>query len=261
MKNNIKENFGAMFEQKDIMEQFFQIFDIPDKDFAKVYPKLKTEFEKVFNSPQTQKQILNQLSSMSNLDATAERQSGEAFIKEIESDESLSLEKKDVLINLLRSTISTTCDLIEIPREKIPVKILKCHPDAIIPTYAHPTDAGADICSVEDVSLKPHTTQIIKTGLKVEIPIGYMINIAPRSGLSAKTTLRIANSWAIIDSDYRGEIGIIVENTGNLTVKIEKGQKIAQMLIMPTPMIKWEEVAELSDTDRGSGGFGSTDKS
>lgn len=261
MKNNIKDNFSVMFEQKDIMDQFFQLFDMPDDKFIKVYPKLKTEFEKVFNSPITQTQILNQLSSMSNLDATAERQSGESFIKEIEADDSLSLEKKDVLISLLRSTISTTCDLIEVPREKVSVKILKCHPDAIIPTYAHPTDAGADVCAIEDVSLKPHTTQIIKTGLKVEIPVGYEIQVRPRSGLSYKTTLRIANAPGTIDSNYRGEIGIIVENTGNLTVKIDKGQKIAQLLIAATPMIKWEEVTELSDTDRGSNGFGSTDKS
>lgn len=261
MKKKIKDNFNIMFDQSEIMGQFVQLFELPDAEFKKIYPTLKAKFEQVFNSPQAQQQILAQLSTMSGLNAEEERISGEEFIKDIQEDDTLSPEKKDVLVSLIRSTITTTCSLIETPRERIPVQIMKCHPDAIIPQYAHPTDAGADVCAVEEVTLKPHTTQIVKTGIKVAIPVGYEIQVRPRSGLSYKTALRVANAPGTIDSDYRGEIGIIMENTGNLSIKIEKGQKIAQLLIAPTPMIKWEEVTELSDTDRGNGGFGSTDKS
>ena len=133
--------------------------------------------------------------------------------------------------------------------------------DAVLPTYAHDTDAGADIYAVEDYKLAPHSTTIVKTGLKIAIPAGYEIQIRPRSGLSLKTNLRIANAPGTIDAEYRGEVGVIVENTGNLTATISKGDKIAQMVVMPVPMIKWEEVDELSQTSRGEGGYGSTDKS
>ena len=84
--------------------------------------------------------------------------------------------------------------------------------------------------------------------------------IRPRSGLSAKTKLRIANAPGTIDAEYRGEIGVIMTNTGNLSQTINKGDKIAQMVIMPVPMIKWIETDELSDTERGEGGYGSTDQ-
>lgn len=260
MKDTIKDAFSGMFDDQTIIEQFFEILDLPDEEFKNVYPKMKRSFEQVFNSPQMQAQVLSQLSTMPNLNSAEEKASGEEFIKEIEADDSLSTEKKDLLISLLKSTISATCDLIDVPREKIPVKVMKIDENAIIPTYAHPTDAGADVYAIKDTTLKPHKTEIIPTGLKFEIPVGYEIQIRPRSGLSATTTLRIANSPATIDADYRGEIGVIMENTGNLSVTIEKGQKIAQLVIAPTPMIKWVETNEISSTSRGEGGFGSTDK-
>ena len=107
------------------------------------------------------------------------------------------------------------------------------------------------------------SAKIVKTGIAVAIPAGYEIQIRPRSGLSLKSKLRIANAPGTIDTEYRGEIGIIMTNTGDVPYVIDKGMKIAQMVIAPTPMIKWNEVTtveELGTTDRGADGFGSTDK-
>ena len=134
------------------------------------------------------------------------------------------------------------------------------HEDAVIPEYAHVTDAGADIYAIEDMAVKPHTTVLVRTGLKVAIPTGYEIQIRPRSGMSLKTTMRIANTPGTIDAGYRGEVCVIMENTGNLTYNISKGDKVAQMVITPVPMINWIETNELDNADRGEGGFGSTDQ-
>ena len=244
----------------DGVEQLYAVLELPDAQFDVVYSDLKNKIIEALNSNTTKRAILDQLELTPVANIKQEKESLMEAINEIDTINELSANKKDFLKTMLQETMNIVSILVVNPRETVKVKIQKINENAVLPTYAHDTDAGADIYAVEDVVLKPHSTNIIKTGLKVAIPAGYMINIAPRSGLSAKTTLRIANSWGIIDSEYRGEIGIIMENTGNLSVTISKGDKIAQMLIMPTPMIQWEEVNQLDETKRGEGGFGSTDQ-
>ena len=184
----------------------------------------------------------------------------EEMIEEIKQEDELSDSKKELLEIVIRSSSKVALDLAKNPRERIPVRIQILNDKVKIPEYAHSSDAGADIYLYEDIEIPPHKTIIIPTGFKVAIPAGYEIQIRPRSGLSAKTPLRIANSVGTIDSEYRGEVGIIMENTGNLTQKLNAGDKIAQMVISPIPMIQWKKVEELDETDRGAGGFGSTDK-
>lgn len=141
---------------------------------------------------------------------------------------------------------------------KIPIEL--CNKNAVLPTYAHETDGAMDVYAVEDVELSPNKTSIIKTGLKVAIPEGYALLIQPRSGMSAKTGLRVANSPGLIDSGYRGEIGVILHNTdSNCEYTLSKGTRIAQMRLVEVPKIEWEECTDISkiEGDRG-GGFGST---
>lgn len=150
-----------------------------------------------------------------------------------------------------------------------------CREDAIIPTYANEGDAGMDVYAAEDVLIEPGETVIVPTGIKFAIPKGYEIQVRPRSGISYKTPLRIANSPGTIDSGYRGELGIIITNTserndyplietnsdGNKkgTYKIKKGDRIAQIVLQAVPRINFVKVDSVKDigTDRG-GGFGST---
>lgn len=131
------------------------------------------------------------------------------------------------------------------------------------PEYAKYGDAGMDIRASEPVCVYPGETRIIKTGLFVAIPMGYELQVRPRSGMSAKTNIRIANTPGTIDSNYRGEIGIIVDNTGNDEYVISTGDRIAQLVLNKVPTIRWlpvENMEALGETNRGAGGFGSTGK-
>ncbi len=142
----------------------------------------------------------------------------------------------------------------------VTVKWKKIHQDAVIPSYVHEGDAGFDFTSIEDVVLTPYERKIVKTGLKVEIPPGYEMQIRPRSGISLKTPVLIANAPGTIDSGYRGEVGIIVLNNSSSEYKIEKGERIAQGVIKEVIPVIHIEADELSETMRGEGGFGSTEK-
>lgn len=131
-----------------------------------------------------------------------------------------------------------------------------------LPFYATKGSAGMDVYSNERLELGPLSTTIVKTGLFVKIPEGYEIQVRPRSGLSAKSKLRIANSPGTIDSDYLGEIGIIIDNISDIYhYSIKKGERIAQLVLKKVEQIEWEEVEEFSEiTERNTGGFGSTGK-
>jgi dUTP pyrophosphatase len=169
------------------------------------------------------------------------------------------------------------------------VKIKRLHPDAVIPKYAHEGDAGFDLVAIEDTIIEPGETKIIRTGLSFAIPPGYEMQIRPRSGITLKTKLRV--QLGTIDSGYRGEIGVIVDNISQeyahihvdardyynayvYTVEgemkrtmrrykhgayiIRKGDRIAQAVIAPVEQAHFQVVDELDETTRGTGGFGSS---
>lgn len=140
----------------------------------------------------------------------------------------------------------------------VTIKWQKIHPAAVIPRVQKTGDAGADISSCENIEIAPRERKIVRTGLKVEIPPGYEMQVRPRSGLSAKTSLIIPNSPGTIDSGYRGEVGVIMWNTGENPYYIKTGDRIAQVVVQKIPDVVHEEVTEITDTERGTGGFGST---
>ena len=156
--------------------------------------------------------------------------------------------------------------------------IEKCREDAVIPTYAHEGDAGMDLYAAEDVIIAPGTSVLVPTGLKMAIPVGYEVQIRPRSGVSLKTALRIPNSPGTIDSGYRDEVNVIMYNcsvredasaedpftlnvkgTPHGTYKICNGDRVAQMIFAKVETCEVSEVSSVADigNDRG-GGFGST---
>jgi dUTP pyrophosphatase len=142
---------------------------------------------------------------------------------------------------------------------KIPIEIKRKDDSIELPVYQTTGSAGFDFQASEDVEVGPFQTGLVPTGLSVAIPEGFEIQIRPRSGISSKTGLRIANSPGTIDPDFRGEIKIIVQNTGTITHKIKKGERIAQGVVSPIFIADWQEVKELTITERGDSGFGSTD--
>ncbi|SIR92574.1 dUTP diphosphatase [Bacillus velezensis] len=167
------------------------------------------------------------------------------------------------------------------------VKIKRLSPDAQIPAYAHATDAGFDLVAAEDVIIEPGETACVPTGLAFEIPEGYEMQIRPRSGITLNTRLRV--QLGTVDSGYRGEVGVIVDNVNRYTdiekdflfdirdkivsaleylgawdhfakgsYIIRKGDRIAQAVIKPVEQVVFTEVITLGDSDRGAGGFGSS---
>ena len=138
------------------------------------------------------------------------------------------------------------------------LKIKKLSEDAIIPSYAKPGDAGMDLYSIEDAEISPGRRQIIKTGIAIELPENMEAQIRPRSGLAVKSGLTVLNSPGTIDTGFRGEIGVIIVNLGEKKVFISKGDRIAQMVINKFERMKIEEVEDISETERGKNGFGST---
>lgn len=137
--------------------------------------------------------------------------------------------------------------------------IRKLHADAILPQYAHgpEEDAGMDLCSVAGALLEPNIPQAVPTGLSIELPPGYEAQIRPRSGLAFKHAISVANSPGTIDPGYRGEVKVILINLGRRAYQVNKGDRIAQMVIAQYVAVEVEE-GELSDTARGEGGFGSS---
>lgn len=131
-----------------------------------------------------------------------------------------------------------------------------------LPDYATQGAAGMDIRAhlTEAVTLQPMERKLIPTGLFLEIPIGYEVQIRPRSGLAYKHGITVLNSPGTIDSDYRGEVGVLLINLSNEAFVIENGERVAQMVVAAHEQASWKTVSELSDTDRGDGGFGSTGK-
>ena len=141
--------------------------------------------------------------------------------------------------------------------QTVEIKFQKLHPDAQVPSYAHTGDAGADVYSVVEVTLQPSDRAAIPTGLAVDIPLGYEIQVRPKSGLALKHGLAVLNSPGTVDAGYRGEIQVIVINLGNEDYTFVKGQKIAQLVLKPVIQAQYIE-GELGTSDRGVGGFGST---
>lgn len=129
-----------------------------------------------------------------------------------------------------------------------------------LPSYETIASAGMDLRANLDgpSTLKPLERAIVKTGLFIELPIGYEAQVRPRSGLAAKKGITVLNSPGTIDADYRGEIGVILVNLSNEDFIIEHGERIAQLVIAKHERAVWEEVEELEETARGAGGFGST---
>ena len=172
------------------------------------------------------------------------------YQKEIEDALGMSMEEMN---DLERQTV----DMMKTQK----LKVQKIHPDAILPKYAYPSDSGFDLYSVEEITISAFGRALVPTGLKFQFGENLEIQVRPKSGLAMNQGLTVLNTPGTVDQGYSGEIKVPIFNTNNGMVTIKKGMKIAQAVLCPVlngKFVNIEEVDELSETDRGSNGFGST---
>lgn len=287
------EIFGALDDalgndEADGLTVLGAILAMPDEQFEVVKPTLFNSIESTFNAPEAKiafAQMLNQQGlrvedfsgNLDNLVAAVD----ELAVEGAELSES----KKDLLRFIFTTFVNTIEQSNMVSHRVITIPIELCREDAKLPTYATDGSAAMDIYSPEEYTIGPGECIIIPTGLKVNIPIGYALLIQPRSGMSRKTKLRVANTPGLIDSDYHEEIGVIIENIepplldteldadtgeffgnqpmlGNLygnCYTIGKGERFAQMRLVEVPLVNWLQVNSLGtfENDHGAG-FGST---
>ena len=144
--------------------------------------------------------------------------------------------------------------------ERVPVQVRRLpHGEGLeLPRYATAGAAGMDVLSAEEFVLEPGARHAVATGLALAIPPGYEIQVRPRSGMALKHGISVPNTPGTIDSDYRGELKVILINHSGEPFPIHRGDRIAQIVLAPVTLAEWDEVAELDETARGAGGFGST---
>jgi dUTP pyrophosphatase len=141
--------------------------------------------------------------------------------------------------------------------EGMKIRFKKLHPEATMPVRKTEHAAGYDVTTIGRIFLGPQETTILPTGLAVEIPEGYHIKVSARSSMAARGLITL---HGIIDSDYRGEVGVVITNASQETIPIKEGERIGQFILEKNIDVEFEESEELNDTDRGAGGFGSTGK-
>ena len=142
---------------------------------------------------------------------------------------------------------------------EVPVQVRRLDPDLPLPAYAHPGDAGADLVAAEDVEIAPGERALVGTGVAIALPDGYVGLVHPRSGLAARLGVTVLNSPGTVDAGYRGELKVnLVNHDRTSTVKIARGDRIAQLVVQRVERAHFHVVDELPDTTRGSGGYGST---
>jgi dUTP pyrophosphatase len=143
----------------------------------------------------------------------------------------------------------------------ISLGVQKMHPNSVFPKYNYESDSGFDLHSVEDIVLPPFGRALVPTGIKLNIPLEYEVQIRPKSGLALNQGLTVLNTPGTVDSGYNGEIKVIIFNTNNISIQVTKGMKVAQAVLCPVVCGKYvslEDVNEIGEKDRGDNGFGST---
>jgi dUTP pyrophosphatase len=253
---------------------------MPEEQFAIIAPVFLAELEKGFNNI-NDKLTMVQAMNLAGIKAEDARKEYLEICKQIDIQmaSDLSAQKRDFLKRMLGMSYNAVNEAEGIAKRHILIPIEYCREDAKMPTYAHLTDAGMDIYLTEDVTIHPGETVLIPTGIKVALPLGYELQVRPKSGRSLKSKLRIANTPGTIDAGYRDEIGIIADNIDPVIrhadidengclynvlwgsdITLSKGEKIAQLVLSEVPKAVFYEVEAVStiENDGRKGGFGST---
>ena len=265
------------------MELIAALLNLDDENFENLAGVYLLEMQKSLSSSKIQMTMAQMLDS-EGITLEQLRQDFEKNISKIDSElgDILSDKKRDFLRQVMILVYNSVAETEGISKKIIQIPIEKCHEGAKIPVYANLTDAGADLYAIEDIVIAPGETVLVPTGLKVAIPRGYEIQVRPKSGRALKTKMRVANSPGTVDSGYRDEIKVIIDNIeppfkdinyhfddeGKIIIdsilhgssySISKGDKFAQLVLSEVPKMDFVEVKSVSKyTGNRGGGFGST---
>ena len=253
---------------------------LPEEHFAILAPAFLDELERGLHNINDQ-MIMVQSMNMLGMKAENVREQYEAIYAEIDQQMGsiLSHQKRDFLKQMLGMTYNALVEAEGVAKKTILIPIEFCNTDAKLPAYAHLTDSGMDVFALEDITIAPGQTVLVPTGLKVAIPVGYELQVRPKSGRCLKTKLRVANTPGTIDAGYRDEIGVIIDNiepyiksaqideNGRLynvefgsSYTIGKGEKFAQLVLCEVPKAAFYQVESVAkiENDGRAGGFGSS---
>ena len=240
---------------------------LPDEALTAENRKLIQENVEMNFTPELKEQSINQI--VQNMDAQrlnkeeakAAITSLLATLDEMVYDENFTTERKefvDALMAPMHDIFTQALERFHSYSIVLPM-VVDTAGGAKVPTYAHETDAAADLYAMEDTTLAANSKgNKIRTGVKIQLPEGWLALIIPRSSIGAKTPLRLSNSVGLIDSGYRGELGVLYDNLAAMPYEIHAGDRIAQLLVMPSYRFQAKVVDILTDSDRGEGGFGSS---
>ncbi len=264
--------------ESDMSTLMINLLNMPDEQFDLIAPGVLEGFERSVNNPNNRIAFAQ---AMNSLGYTADDmvESIDEITKSIDAVDVIPVMKKDFLKKLIGILFNTINETEGIAKRYISIPIELCHENAKVPQYAHVSDSGVDVYALEDITIHPGETVLVPTGIKVALPPGYEIQVRPKSGRALKTKLRVANTPGTIDSGYRDEIKVIIENIEpsikNMTVDdngrvtsvlfgsdyfIGKGEKFCQLVLSEVPKMAFyrvDSIKEVDEIDRG-GGFGST---
>lgn len=286
------EEFKQMLEQinstplgAEGMEELGALLALPDNQFALIAPAFIEELEKSYNNV-NQQLLLVQAMNVSGRHAEDMEEEYLALCDAVDAQvgAQLTAPKRDFLKRIMGVVYNSVSNIDGIAKRTVNIPIEFCNSEAKMPAYAHASDAGMDVYALEEITVNPGETKLIPLGIKVAIPLGYELQVRPKSGRCLKTKLRVANTPGTIDSGYRDEVGVIIENVDppicaihvdfaqspndpipvgaiefGSPYTIGKGEKFAQLVLNEVPKVAWIEVESVSGLgeDRG-GGYGST---
>lgn len=259
-----------MNELETLIEAIKSLTDIDDETLTDEMMKAVTDNIDEQFTPQLVAQSINQIiknleeQNLTKEEAAIAAKSLVDLLKERVYGEQEYVGKKKILVDMILEKMFKIFDQavekyhsynIELPMT------VDTAAGAQVPTYAHDTDAAADLYSMDEVVVPAHSYgNKLRTGVKIQLPEGWLAFILPRSSIGAKTPLRLSNSVGLIDSGYRGELGVLYDNTSDEDYHINQGDRIAQLLVMPSYRFQAKVVDILADSDRGEGGFGASGK-
>jgi dUTP pyrophosphatase len=275
----VLNEIGKINPENGGFEEVATLLALPEEHFAILAPLFLSELEKSFKNVNDEL-AMAQAMNAAGIRAEDVKNEYTALCAEIEEQMSgtLSAQKRDFLKALMAITYNAVSETEGIAKRNILIPIEYCREGAKMPAYAHLTDAGMDVFATEEITINPGETKLIPLGIKVALPIGYELQVRPKSGRSLKSKLRVANTPGTIDAGYRDEIGVIVDNidpyikhaemdeNGRLynvefgsSITIGKGEKFAQLVLSEVPKAVFYEVETVAGMgeDR-QGGFGST---